>query len=158
MNWIEPTLVVAAVAAALNAGAFFAFSNFVMPALADLPSPEGAAAMQAINRFAPNPLFVATIFGAGMLGIPALLAEWGRWADGSFRWLVAGVAMSVTSLLITIVCNVPRNDRLAAVDAAAPSSRPVWTDYVAGWTVWNTTRTLASTASVVAYVLAAASR
>lgn len=158
MNWVEPTIVVAAIAAALNSGAFFAFSNFVMPALADLPSPDGTTAMQAINRFAPNPLFVATIVGAAAIGVPALVAEWGRWGDGSFRWLVAGVATSAASLLITVVGNVPRNDRLATLDAASPTTSPVWADYVSGWTTWNTWRTVTSTASVVAYVLAVGSR
>ena len=35
--------------AAVNAGAFFAFSNFVMAALGRLDEPEGIRAMQQIN-------------------------------------------------------------------------------------------------------------
>ena len=33
----------------LNAGVFFAFSTFVMPALKRLPAAQGIAAMQSIN-------------------------------------------------------------------------------------------------------------
>src|SRR5690606_29761669 len=42
----------AAVGSALVAGVFFAFSSFVMPALATLPAAPAIRAMQAINRAA----------------------------------------------------------------------------------------------------------
>lgn len=154
MSWVEPTIVVAAVAAALNAGAFFAFSNFVMPALADLDDERGTEAMQSINRFAPNPLFVATIVGAAAIGVPAVVSEWGAWADAPFRWLFAGVGLSSLTLVITVSRNVPRNDALDALDPTAPSTSCAWSDYVVGWTRWNTARTITSAASLAAYVIA----
>ncbi len=42
---------------ALVGGVFFAFSSFVMKALARVPSPEGIAAMQSINVVVINPSF-----------------------------------------------------------------------------------------------------
>ena len=45
MTWQDALLALGAVTAAINAGAFFAFSNFVMPALAGLPPSQGAEAM-----------------------------------------------------------------------------------------------------------------
>ena len=55
--------VAAAVGAGTAGGVFFAFSTFVMRALDRLPPAHSLAAMQAINKDAPNPLFMAALFG-----------------------------------------------------------------------------------------------
>jgi uncharacterized membrane protein len=68
---------VAALGCGLVAGVFFAFSTFVMPALARLQPPQGITAMQSINITAINPLFMLAIFGTAaaclFLAISALL-------------------------------------------------------------------------------------
>ena len=48
-TWHVVSISVGAGLAAVNAGAFFAFSNFVMAALGRLDEPEGIRAMQQIN-------------------------------------------------------------------------------------------------------------
>ena len=59
---------IAALGSGLMAGVFFAFSSFVMTALARLAPAPGIAAMQSINVVVINPLFMA-----GFLGVlPAL--------------------------------------------------------------------------------------
>ncbi len=45
----------ALLASALVGGVFFAFSSFIMKALARVPSAEGIAAMQSINVIVINP-------------------------------------------------------------------------------------------------------
>jgi uncharacterized membrane protein len=55
----------AALGSGLMAGVFFAFSAFVMRALAQLAPPHGMAAMQAINVAVLNPLFLGTFIGNG---------------------------------------------------------------------------------------------
>lgn len=154
MSWVVPTIVVGAIAAAINAGAFFVFSNFVMPALADLPPAEGAAAMQSINRFAPNPLFMLALFGAPLIGVPVLVAEWGQRSAAEFRWVVVAVLMSFATVVVTAAFNVPRNDALEALDATSPSTAAYWLGYVATWTRWNTVRTVTSLVSVGASAMA----
>jgi len=54
---------VAALGSGLMAGAFFAFSTFVMKALARLPAAAGIAAMQWINVAVINPLFLGVSSG-----------------------------------------------------------------------------------------------
>lgn len=152
MSWQVPALVVAAVAAGVNAGAFFAFSNFVMRALEDLPRADGASAMRAINRFAPSFLFVTSIIGAGAAGIVVLATEWGDRSNGTTQWLAVAATLSVISFLVTMAFNVPRNNALA--DAAPAELGEVWTGYLITWTRWNTVRTLTSAASVASYALA----
>jgi uncharacterized membrane protein len=59
--WVSTMLV--ALGAGLIGGVFFAFSSFVMRALAKLPVPEGIAAVQSINIAVINPLFMAVLLG-----------------------------------------------------------------------------------------------
>jgi hypothetical protein len=56
------TTIAAAVGAAVNAGVFLCFSVFIMPAVRDLPAPQGIEAMQAFNRTAVVPF---TLVGLG---------------------------------------------------------------------------------------------
>jgi uncharacterized membrane protein len=53
----------AALGCGLVAGVFFAFSTFVMKALARLPAPQGIAAMQSINVIVINPWFMTAFLG-----------------------------------------------------------------------------------------------
>jgi len=46
---------------------FFAFSNFVMPALARLPAAGGIAAMNSISITVITPLFMTALFGTGLI-------------------------------------------------------------------------------------------
>lgn len=48
---------------ALVGGIFFAFSSFVIKALADVPTAEGIGAMQSINVAVINPSFLGVFFG-----------------------------------------------------------------------------------------------
>jgi uncharacterized membrane protein len=56
----------AAIGCGLVAGVFFAFSTFVMPALARLQPAQGIAAMQSINITAINPLFMLALLGTAV--------------------------------------------------------------------------------------------
>ena len=55
-----------AVGSAAAAGAFFTFSDFTMKGLRSMRPAEGAAAMQAINKAAPSPLFMLLPTQAGV--------------------------------------------------------------------------------------------
>ena len=67
-NALSMLLVVAAcLGTALIAGAFFAFSTFIMGALARLPTAAGIAAMQSINLVVINVWFMGALFGTGLL-------------------------------------------------------------------------------------------
>jgi uncharacterized membrane protein len=53
-----------------------------------------------------------------------------------------------------MICNVPRNNRLAKADPASTEGARVWTAYLREWTAWNHVRTIASAAATVAFILA----
>lgn len=143
----------AAIGAALVAGIFFAFSTFVMRALARLRPSEGIAAMQSINVVVLNAWFLLAFFGTGVLSIGVVVAGV-RSEAGLGAGAVLGSALYVLGCIgVTIVRNVPLNDRLAAVDAADESAQSVWDRYLTRWTFWNHVRTAASLAAAVAFLV-----
>lgn len=129
-------------------GVFFAFSTFVMKALAQLPASQGIAAMQRINVTVLNPLFLGVFMGTALLALAASVLSFLPWSATQSLWLLAsGLLYVVGSFLVTVAFNVPRNDRLARVDAQSPEAAEYWSRYLLEWTRWNHVRTVASLAS-----------
>lgn len=142
LNMVVPSLVIVAIlGSGLMAGVFFAFSTFVMQALARLPAAQGIAAMQAINITVINPLFMLGFMGTAVVcGI--LLVGYLTGLLVSSLWLVAGCLLYLIGTFgVTIVCNVPRNEALAKVDANTTDGASLWKVYVKEWTAWNHVRT-----------------
>ena len=137
--------VVAALGCGLIAGAFFAFSTFVMKALARRPASEGIAAMQSINVVVLNPVFLGVFLGTTALSVAAVVAAVVHWPEPAARyWLGGGVMYLLGTFLVTVACNVPRNNALAAVSPTDPAAADFWTGYVRDWTTWNHVRTAAA--------------
>ena len=154
---IDTLLVVAATSSGLVGGLFFAFSNFVMKALARLPAAQGMAAMQHINKTVLNPLFYAVFLGTGAVALLLAAASLGSWDErGAVATLAGAVLYLVGSLGVTIARNVPLNETLAksAPDAAGS---PLWSHYLRVWTRWNHVRTVASLLAAALFTIAAAS-
>ena len=147
----------AALGCGLMAGVFFAFSFFVMRALCRLGAAGGIAAMQAINIAVINPVFMTVFLGTAALSVSVLLVCLLRWPDSGGAYLVAGSVLYLAgTFLVTVVCNVPRNNALAAVEAASAEGARVWAAYVPGWTRWNHVRTAAALAAAAGFSLALA--
>jgi uncharacterized membrane protein len=139
----------------LIGGVFFAFSNFVMKALAGLPPSQGIASMKSINVTVLNPIFLGvflgTAIGCAILAIFSVLA----WQKPGAALLFAGSALYlVGTLLVTIVCNVPRNDALSVLDPATTESARLWAEYIISWTLWNHVRTIAAAAAAILLMIA----
>jgi uncharacterized membrane protein len=145
--------IVACIGAGVVVGVFFAFSSFVMQALRELPDAQGLAAMQAINKAAPTPVFMAALFGSAVvclgLAVPALM----RLDERSARLQLAGSALYLAGVVLTIVYHVPRNDALASLDPASAGAAGAWRDYAGGWTLWNHVRMLTSVGAAISFIL-----
>jgi uncharacterized membrane protein len=136
-------------------GLFFAFSNFVMKALAQLDAKSGIAAMQSINVVVLNPLFLAIFFGTAAASLLLLIYSIVRWQQPGAAWLLAGGALYVLgNFVVTVVCNVPRNEALARVDAMSPEAVGIWRRYVVEWTRWNHVRTITALVAAAALTVA----
>ena len=144
-----------ALGSALIAGVFFAFSTFVMAAFGRRPAAESIAAMQEINVVVVRSGFMAVFLGTAVTSALLALFALLRWDDPRAIWWLAGAALYVLgTFVLTIVRNVPLNDRLAAVDPASPEGADVWKLYLSDWTWWNTVRTAASLAATAAFIVA----
>jgi uncharacterized membrane protein len=153
----------AALAAALGcglvAGTFFGFSTFIMTALGRLPAPTGVAAMQSINVVVLESWFVRLIVGTALLSVLLVVAAPLRWGDPRAPyWLAGGILYLVGTLLVTLACNVPRNQALAVPAPASAEAASLWTDYLSSWTLWNHVRTAAALAAALAFTLGLVAR
>lgn len=129
-------------------GVFFAFSTFVMKALAELPGAAGAAAMQRINVVVLNPLFLGLFLGTAILSLASVAVAARAWSSPRSLLLVAsGLLYLVGTFGVTAAFNVPRNDHLARLAPGSPEAAGYWPAYVREWTRWNHVRTVAAAAS-----------
>lgn len=144
-----------ALGSGLLAGVFFAFSAFVMAALAKLPPAQGIAAMQSINRVILGSSFMALFFGTPIAAAGLLVAAAAGWSPAApWTTAAAALAMIIGMLGCTIAFNVPLNRRL---DAAAPAEgAALWARYLRQWTRWNHLRTVASLAACGLFIRAIA--
>jgi len=156
---VRVLILATAVGAGLVAGIFFAFSSFVMRALARLPPGQGIAAMQSINITVINPVFMTAFLGTAVacaVLVVVSLLDWYR--PGSGFLLTGGLLYLVGTILVTMVFNVPRNEALARVDATNVEAAGLWIGYVSGWTLWNHVRTAAALVAAVVLTIAHALR
>lgn len=145
--------ILAIIGSGLTAGIFYAFSTFVMAALARIPPEQGIAAMNSINVMVINPWFFAVFFGTplvcAILVVMALL-KWGE--PGAAVILAASLIYVVGSLVVTMVFNVPLNNELAAVTSASGEGAALWSRYLSDWTFWNSVRTAAPLLAMVLFI------
>jgi uncharacterized membrane protein len=146
-NWSFAVTLVSAVGCALVAGIFFAFSNFVMRALARLPTAQGIEAMQSIDITVINPMFMAAFFGSGLA---CIVATWLNWHQPNANYMLAGTLFYwLGTLGVTMLKNVPLNDALAKTESSSTEGAKLWTIYLADWTFWNHVRTAAALVAAV---------
>jgi uncharacterized membrane protein len=144
-----------ALGAAVTGGVFFAFSNFVMRAFDRLPPGEAIAAMNSINITVINPLFMAMLFGTGVLCAIDIAIAMRYWAPVGAGYLAAGaIVYLVTSIGVTMLGNVPLNVALAKAQSRGADD---WARYRTAWTRWNHVRTIGCAAAAALIIQAMAS-
>jgi uncharacterized membrane protein len=89
-------MLVTEIGSGLMAGVFFAFSTFVMSALARLQPPQGIAAMQSINITVINPLFMIALFGTALACLALEVSV-------LFKWQPSGAVFLLVATLLYLV-------------------------------------------------------
>ena len=150
-------IILCALGSGVIGGVFFAFSNFVMPALARVAPAEGIHAMQAINVTVLNRLFLGIFMGTGLLSLAAIIVALLRWDGvGSLCAVLAGATYLLGSILVTMRGNVPLNNALMRITQADALGEATWRSYVRDWTRWNHVRTIACFVAMALFVSGAA--
>ena len=134
-----------AIACAGMGGVFFAFSSFVMRALARLSPAHGIVAMQSINIVAVTPLFMTALFGTAVACVVLAANAVIDWRGVASAYVLAGtMSYLVGAIVVTIIFNVPLNNQLVALDATSADAMWFWFRYVRRWTAWNHVRALSA--------------
>ena len=133
----------------LVAGVFFAFSTFVMPALARLEQTQGIVAMQSINIKAINPLFMVALFGTALICLMMAVYSLLNWQQANILLLIGSLLYLLGTVGVTIACNVPLNHALAIAKVEDLASTKLWAEYLSDWTLWNHIRTIAASIATV---------
>lgn len=98
-------------------GLLFAFSNFVMRALDDLPTGQGMFAMQRINERIINPIFLIFFMGTLVLCLIIVVVSALELGASGHAYFLAGAVVYPLGPFgpfgITILFNVPLNNKLA---------------------------------------------
>lgn len=149
MNELMTVIIVASISGAgLITGLLFAFSNFVMRALADLPPDKGMFAMQRINKTIINPVFMLLFLGTPILCLVIAVNSGLKFsAAGSLFLLVGSLAYIIGPFGITMLFNVPLNNLLAHADPSDADG--IWPMYQKKWQWWNHVRTYIGVVSIV---------
>ena len=146
---------VSALGCGLIAGVLFAFSAFVMKALAHLPPAQGIAAMQSINVVIINPLFIMAFLGTALACVALAVFSLFSWNEPNAVYLLVGSLFYLLgTFAVTVVFNVPWNDKLEAVEADTADGEKLWLRYVAVWTAGNHVRTAAALAAAASFTMA----
>ena len=143
----------AALGSGLIAGVFFAFSAFVLTALSRLPDQGGIAAMQAITAAIKNPLFLIVFFG--MAALASLLLAPLRWSEPGALYLLIGSLLYLNfPFAVTLMKNLPLNNKLAAMKPGSAEGTRVWNEFRAAWGLWNHVRWIGALGASASFVLA----
>jgi uncharacterized membrane protein len=146
-------LVLAGTLTALVTGLYFGYSVSVNGGLHRLNDSEYVKAMQSINAVIQNPLFFLSFFGPVIL-LP-LAAFLHRDANPmQFALLLASSVLYIAgSFGITMVGNVPLNERLAKFEANKASGNEIAQARAGFEKPWNRLHTIRTIASIAATVL-----
>ncbi len=149
-SFAQTMTILCAVGAATAAGAFFTFSTFTMAGLKRLAPAHGAAAMQAINREAPTPLFMLLLFGTGAACLVLMIYAALHLEDSGSRYQIVGGALYILGVvLLTVGYHVPRNDLLDGLDPNSAEGIAYWATYLEEWVRMNHVRTIAPLVTAV---------
>lgn len=144
----------ATIGCGLTAGVFFAFSTFVMPALARLQPSQGIVAMQSINITAINPLFMLVLFGTAVVCLFLMITLLPKWHRLDTAYLLVGSLLYLTGTVgVTIAFNVPLNNALAIAQPNSTDGANLWAKYLTDWTFWNHVRTVAALAAAIVFTI-----
>jgi uncharacterized membrane protein len=152
-------VILAAVFCGLVAGIFYAFSSAVMRSLEMQPGAAGMAVMQTINVVVFNPWFGFAFSATPGFCVMAMNAALVHRREPAASYALAGGALFlVGTLWVTVLCNVPRNDALAAASTMTSDGLGVWAMYLREWTFWNSVRTAAALAAAAVFTVGLAKR
>ena len=143
-RWVVGLTVFCIVGSGTDGGEYFAFSNFVMTAVQQLPTDAKIVAMQHIDACAENVWFGIALFGPGLASIALGI---NAFRNKGHQYIAWGSLLYLVSLAITFFCNVPLNNSLVSVAPNSSYAADAWSHFWTPWMAWNHTRTISALAA-----------
>ena len=154
-EWIAYACLAAGISSGLVAGVFQSFSDFIMRSLAATRPESGIEAMQMINRKVYRSYFLVMLMGMAPVSLALTVCAQLHLAGPAATWITAGTAIYLIGVFsVTMLGNVPMNNRLDNMDPFAEQATDYWETYGVVWTRWNHARTLGSLVTAVYFLLA----
>ena len=98
--------------------------------------------------------FMGIFLGTAVASLVMAAVSLASWSTPAARLRFAGCLLYlVGTFLVTVVCNVPRNDALAAVTPESADAASIWSRYLDEWVTWNHVRTVAGAIAAALFVL-----
>jgi uncharacterized membrane protein len=139
----------------LIGGVFFGFAAFLLEAISRLPVPQGIAAMQSITSAIKNSPFLVVFLATATLSCVLAIAAALNWSKpGSLYLLLGSLLFLIFPFGITLLKNVPLNNRLAAANPESADGPKFWEQFRADWSFWNHLRWLGALAATASLLLA----
>ena len=147
---------IAVLGCGLIAGIFYAFSTFIMQALAKMNPPKGIEAMQNINVTVLTPWFLGVFMGTAVICLVLAVSTYWTWGQpGTYFLLTGSLLYFIGTFLFTVIFNVPMNNALEKMDTESSDASGYWTGtYLTKWTFWNHVRTAAALLGAVSLIIA----
>lgn len=139
---IELLQLVCIAAMGVLAGIYFIFSNTIMAALKKIET--GALAMTVVNDVILNPTFKALFFLSAVASVYLGFIA----TDIALVKKVGFGLFFVGTFMVTLVKNVPANNRLKAAAADPIKLAETWKHYLQTWVFWNHVRSYSALISL----------
>lgn len=155
-TWFFIVCEISVIACGMVSGVFLTFSDFVMRSLDSARTAAGVEVMQVINREVFGSVFLFLLLGMSALSPFLIGYAYFRVAGSASTLIMTGGAIYFAGVfVVTLVFNVPMNDRLDAMEFSGTEAATYWTNtYMPRWTFWNYVRAIASAASAICYLVA----
>ena len=156
-TWFLITCEISIIACGLVSGTFLTFSDFVMRSLDGAKNTAGIEVMQIINREVFSSVFMFLLLGMSALSLFLIGYAYYRVSGSASELIMAGGAVYFVGVFaVSLVFNVPMNNRLDTKEYTGADATAYWTNtYLPYWTLWNYVRAIASAAAAICFLIAA---
>ena len=155
-TWFFIVCEISVIAYAVVSGVFLTFSDFVMRSLDGAKPVAGVEVMQRINRDVDRTVFMVLLLGMSALSPFLIGFAYLRVSGTASTLIMAGGALYLVGVfVVSLIFNVPMNQRLDTMDYTDTETAIYWTNsYVPRWTFWNYVRAIASAGSAICFLVA----
>ncbi|NRB05598.1 MAG: DUF1772 domain-containing protein [Rhodobacteraceae bacterium] len=153
---MELILTLAGFAAALVAGVFLSFSDFVMRGLVLASHTRGADGMIGLNQTVYRSVFMVMLLGLVPVAVGLSVFAYWQWPGTALVFVLIGSVAYLTGVMVvTAMGNVPMNTRLRALSTTPDALAAYWPNYTRRWTRLNHVRTLSAATTAACWLTAA---